>query len=259
MLNTPCTYRLGRFLALPLCIIPAISAHGQMYLGGSLAASFAHLGHRSPQISYFSGTIITDDYPLRSNNQESTVYGAAAGYEFEGNGAMKPAIALGLGVYGNLGDYQFKGQVIETANGDPASTLYSYRFNAVSTRLMGEIQLNWKLSQFMPFLNFGLGSAWNSFTSYHEGKGNGMGYPPLLPFRSHMNHNVAYQAGCGISSTIQLSQNKSSMGQDRIAVGYRYVNLGQTTFGTRGSAYPFKLNTGLLETNEVFVAYTHLF
>ncbi|MBI2787017.1 MAG: outer membrane beta-barrel protein [Legionella longbeachae] len=258
MIRRRCTRKFAKFLVLALFFIPTISAYGHIYLGGTLAANFAHLGNRSPQITYFSGTTITDDYPLKSNNKITTVYGANGGYEFTSE-HMKPTIALGLGIYGNLGDYHFDGQVVETATGNLSNTLYDYSFNITSTRLMAEIQLNWELSQFAPFLNFGLGSAWNSMTSYREIAINGTTYPPLMPFRSHMNNNFAYQVGFGVSTAINLSSTKSNFEKDRISIGYRYINLGQTTFGTRGPEYPFKLNTGLLQTNEIYVGYTHLF
>lgn len=245
-------------LALFVSFIPSLSAQGHLYVGGAIAANFAQFSHNAPEISYFSGTKITDDYPLASTHPEATVLSGTIGYEFRGS-HWKPAVALGLGVYGNLADYTFKGSVTETAAEDPGTRLYKYNYHLTSMRLMAEMQLNWTLTQLSPFVNFGLGSAWSNLTGYNETAINPVGYPPLLPFRSQNTLNVAFQIGCGVSTSFNVANSHSDFLHERISVGYRYVNLGSTSFGTRGPQYPFKLNPGLLQTNEIYFGYTHLF
>lgn len=255
-----CKNKLICFLALPFFSIPTFAANGHGYIGGSIAASFAQLGNNSPQITYFSGSRIRDNYPLKNNHPEAAVLGGNGGYEFTGTGTLlNPSIDLGAGIYGDLSTYHYTGHLIETAAGDRSNTLYDYKFHLTSMRVLAEIQLNWMLAQLSPFFNFGLGSSWNRVSGYHETAVTLNGYPPLQPFRAKTNEHFAYQVGAGVSSMFRFSNLKSAFPQERISVGYRYVNLGSTSFGTRGSAYPHRLNMGLLQTNEVYLNYTHFF
>lgn len=253
-----CKKRLISFLSLFFFSIPAFSAYGHIYAGASLGASFAKLDNRSPQISYLSGALITDAYPLNSTNASTGIFGINGGYEFTGIN-WRPAVALGLGIYSLLVDYDYKGQLIETPAGDPSSTLYNYTYSINNTRVMAEIQLTWMFCHFSPFINFGAGPAWYRMNGYTETPATSNGFTALPPFRSHTNVNLAYQAGFGVSTAFNFAGSQSDFPQERISVGYRYVDLGTTTFKTRGSVYPYRLKTGLLTTNDVYLSYTHLF
>lgn len=46
---------------------------------------------------------------------------------------------------------------------------------------------------------------------------------------------------------------------DRLALGYRYANLGKVSFGRREPAYPYALRLGQLSSNEIYLSYTHVF
>lgn len=152
------------------------------------------------------------------------------------------------------------------AEGDPSSTLYNYKFQISTTRLMVETQINWMLNspspflnKVFPFINIGIGPTWNKMNQYHEMAFNDMSYPPLFPFQSRTQSNFAYQIGCGLGKVFSFKKAQSDEASDKISVGYRYANLGHTTFGTRGLLYPYPLNIGSLQNNEVYLSYTHLF
>jgi len=243
--------------ALLLFAAPAFSTLGHVYLSGSVGPSYAKLGKSTPRISYLSGVLITDAYPLKSDYSLSVTLSVNGGYEFTGAKWM-PAIMLGCGGYFNP-QYYYRGQAVETAAGDPSSTLYNYHYHINTTRLMAEMQLTWILAYVSPFINLGVGPAWNRASGYKETAVTSTGYPPLPPFHSQTNLNCAYQAGLGISTAFNFCENQSCVQQERVSVGYRYVYLGKTAFGTRGSAYPYQLNTGSLMLNDVYFSYTHLF
>lgn len=236
---------------------PAFSAMGHVYLGASGGASFVNLGNSNPQIAYESGVLITDAYPV-TNNGTPPVFSVNGGYEFASVNKL-PAIALGLGVYSNLINYPVNGRVIETALGDTSNTLYDYRFHVHSTHAMVEMQMTWALAKLSPFVHAGIGSAWNQVLSYREIAIDSTIYPPLPPFQAKNNLNFAYQFGCGLSTGFNFKNSTSDFPKERIAVGYRFVNLGKTSFGTRGFEYPYSLNFGDLQTNEIYLGYTHLF
>ena len=236
---------------------PSPPALGAVYLGATVGASRAKLSKSHPRISYESGVLITDAYPLKSNHAWSVSVNVNGGYEFTG-AHWRPAIALGVGGYFTPEDYHFHGRVIETAEGGPSSTLYNYKYKINNTRVMAEIQLTWMLRYLSPFISFGVGPAWNKAESYKEKAVNGSGYPPISPFRSHTHLNCAYQAGLGISFGFNWC-NRSGFLHERISLGYHYVHSGKTSFGTRGSAYPHRLDMGTLSSNDIYFTYTHLF
>jgi opacity protein-like surface antigen len=246
------------FVALCVISFPVFSATGHMYAGASLGGSYAHIGNSSPQITYSSGVPIIDDYPLGSQNVSTTMLSLNGGYEYPGANWM-PAIAVGLGLYTNPADYDFNGQVIETVTGEAPARLYNYTYNINNTRLMAEVQLTWLMKHLSPFISFGAGPGWNRTNSYMESVVTSTGFVALPPFQSRNNLNLAYQAGIGVSFAFNYANPAADFLQDRISIGYRYVNMGQTSFGTRGVEYPHSLNTGSLQTNDIYISYTHLF
>lgn len=234
------------------------AANGHMYFGGTIGASEATVGNTNPTIKYYDGNL-TDAYPVHDRHATTALIGVNGGYEFVGAGYM-PAIALGLGIYGTPWEYDYKGQVIETAIGDLSSTLYNYKYNIVSTRFMIETQFTLMLGKLAPFLNIGIGPAWNRLNGYRESSVDGTGCVEQLPtFQSHTNTNFAYQVGLGVGYAFNFKSYVLDYLHERISLGYRYVNLGETSFGTRGAVYPFNLNMGRLSSNEVYLSYTHLF
>lgn len=240
-----------------LFISPVFAANGHVYLGGTIASSWAKVGNNNPQINYYDG-LLTDAYPISGNQPTRAIISVNGGYEFVGTGYV-PAIALGLGIYGTPRDYDYKGQLIETALGDPSSTLYSYKFQVASTRFMFEAQFTWMLNNLMPFINLGVGSTWNRQSGYTESPVDNTGCVALPPFQSHTKTNVAYQLGLGVSYAFNLTSGILDYQHERISLGYRYANLGNASFGTRGVDYPHNLDIGRLTSNEVYLSYTHLF
>lgn len=258
-IHMPAIARLKKVVSLVALFFYAIPAFpGHVYLGSSFAASVAALHQQSPQISYASGALITDAYPLNHTETLSAVASLNGGYEFAAT-PWKPAIALGLGLYTTLVDYSYQGQLIETAAGDAGSALYDYHYHINSTRMMAEVQLTWVCKKLAPFINFGIGPTWNTLNNYTETSATSSGYTALPPFQSHTNLNLAYQAGLGVSTAFNFANHPVSFLQERVSLGYRYVNLGHHSFGTRGSAYPYSLNTGRFTTNDLYLSYTHLF
>ena len=88
------------FFALFFFPLFAFSKDGHVYLGAQVGPSFAKLSKKDPQISYISGVLITDAYPLNHKQLVAVILNVNGGYEFTGAN-WKPAIALGLGVYFN--------------------------------------------------------------------------------------------------------------------------------------------------------------
>jgi hypothetical protein len=250
--------RLVSFAALCFISFPVCSASGHLYISSSLGGSYAHVGNSSPRITYTSGVPIIDDYPLDSQHSSTTLFSLNGGYEFTGE-SWRPAISVGLGLYTNPVDYDFNGEVIETVTGDAPATVYNYTYNINNTRVMAEVQLTWLMKHVAPFISVGAGPAWNRTNSYTESPVSSNGFVALPPFQSRSSFNLAYQAGVGVAYAFNYANPAAEFQKDRIAIGYRYVSLGQTSFGTRGIDYPHSINTGSLQTNDIYISYTHLF
>lgn len=239
------------------CLIVTPIAGANSYVGASVAASFATLSKSAPQIIYYDG-LLTDAYPLHNTHDSSAIFGVNGGYEFAMT-PWKPLLAVGLGLYGNMVNYRYHGQVVETAAGDPSTTLYNYSYGINTTRLMAELQIRWMYGRVSPFINAGIGPSWNRLLNYKERAFNDTSFPPLPAFQTYTANQAAYQVGAGISTAFNLSHSSADSLQDWVSIGYRYVNSGKTSFGSRGAVYPYTLSTGSLETNEAYMSYTHLF
>lgn len=253
--------RVSRYLSFSLLSflsLPALSSADHVYFGVSMAASSARMANHSPQISYLSGDIITDSYPLTRKRSSKPVFNVNTGYEFAGE-HWKPAVAIGLGLYSNLADYTYNGQVVETAAPDASTLLYHYNYKVASTRLMAEIQFTWIMARVSPFINIGVGGSGNRARQYNETAINDTSYPPLPPFHANTQSHVAYQAGFGLSTAFHVGHANTDYQPERITLGYRYVDAGKSSFGIRNDIYPFALNTGSLKVNEIYIGYTHLF
>jgi opacity protein-like surface antigen len=226
----------------------AFALEGHYYLGGTLAPGSLNVEQQNPQITYYNN-YLTDAYPLNNSRVSTNDFGINGGYEFAGKGFF-PAISIGIGAYSTWNETAFKGQVFETPAGDPSMLLYNYQFKLKSQRLMAEMQLTWMLKKFAPFINFGIGSAWNSLNGYGETPVTPDGYTPLPGFQSQTQNHFAYQLGLGLGYLFS---------NNRIALGYRYVHLGNASFGTRGINYPYNLNFGQVNTSNIYFSLTHLF
>lgn len=241
-----------------LCSPAAVFATtGHAYLGVSAGATWGYLGNNNSKVVY-EGNQVTDTYSLTNRSSTTAVVGANGGYEFTVNDD-KMAIALGIGAYTTPGHYTYRGNVSEAVTGFQTTTLYSNKFTVTSTRVMAEAQFTWLFEQLSPFLNLGLGSAWNYFNHYTETPSTNNGFVALPPFKSNMSKTFAYQVGLGVGYLFNFVEQQSIVKHERLSVGYRLVGLGDVSSGTRGTAYLHTVSFGTLTSNEVYVTYTHLF
>ena len=231
---------------------------GYLYLGAAVGFSRFNTENRNPNINYYSG-FLNDAYPNQNSSSNAATFSLQGGYEFLSGKRAVPAIALGLGAYTMPSGYGNGGQLVETPLGDPASTLFNYRYNVESTRLMAEAKFTWTIKHFTPYVDVGLGVAATRLMNYNETSTDNIGYPPLPPFQNKTNVNFAYQVGLGIGYEFNFYQDAAELQHERISLGYRYVNLGDTNFDTRGSAYPYKLKLGNLSSQDIYLAFNHLF
>jgi hypothetical protein len=236
----------------------ALAYDGHFYLGAGYGKSFGTLSDNNPSITYYQG-YLTDAYPLNHSRSSTGIVDLQGGYEFTGFG-LRPAIAVGLGVYKTPNSYRYTGQMIETPLGSAGNTLYDYSFRVRSTRIMAETKFTWSLpAHITPFVELGVGPAWTRLMDYQETSISSDTYVALPGFSSHTNNNLAYQAGVGVGYAFNIGQQDDHFQHERLSIGYRFVNLGSVSFGTRGTEYPYTLSLGTLQTQDFYLGFTHFF
>ncbi len=235
----------------------ALAANGHFYVGGIIGDSFAIIGGSNPAIVYTSGTTITDSYPPFHRNNSTTLLNLNSGYEWSGE-AWRPAMALGLGLYRTLNNFDISGQVIESAPGN-TNYLYNYKYEIDQWVAMAQIKFTWLYHQFKPYLNAGIGSSWNRQSNYQESPFYSDGFVVYPPFQAYTSVNLAYELGVGVGYDFNLNGNTSELMHDRIALGYQYMNFGNIRFGERNADYPYALQPGRLRSNNVYISLTHFF
>ena len=235
-------------------------SEGHFYLSGTAGASIGHVGNNNPTITYYNN-LLTDAYPITHRTSTTGFLGLGGGFESTGHGRI-PAVALGLGVYTTPSVYHYNGLVLETAQGGPANLLYQHRFHIQTTRLMAEGKLSWMVSMhdriFLPYVDGGIGSAWSRASDYTETVATPDGYVPLPGFQSRTTNQFAYQVGGGLGYSFNFASNQSLDKHERLSLGYRFTGLGHQALGIRSAAYPFALNIGSFNTQDVYLTFTHL-
>ena len=255
------------FSLLGMCVtIPAFPLDGHWYIGAGYGKSLAHVSNNTPDITYYSG-YLTDSYPLTNSEASAGVTNLTGGYEWSAIRPGWPAIAVGLGVYTTPNAYDYQGQVNETPSGGAGYTLYDYQFQLNSTRFMAETTFTWTVAQhWTPYAELGVGMAFNKVSNYTEtvADTNSNGYVVAPPFESNTSDNFSYQAGLGLGYDFNFDQydfdkTTASFQHERLKTGYRWVNLGSASTGTRGASYPYALDLGTVTTQELYVSFTHFF
>jgi opacity protein-like surface antigen len=229
------------------------------YAGGSFAVSNGHVGNGTPTIGY-DGDSITDVYRVNRRYSTRPEFSLNGGVELMGK-ECNPSFDIGLGLYATPTFYAYNGNVVETADGGPSTTLYNFNYKVSTMRLMLEGQFNLVLAGgFSPFVNAGIGTAWVSANNYKETANRSLVYPPFSHFASKTTNNFAYQAGLGVSYSFSTIANDSNeFKPERVSLGVRYVNLGSASFGTRGKPYPYALNIGNISAGDIYLSYAHYF
>lgn len=249
-----CTKFLTTICISSLCLTSAFAATNRPYVGVTAGISIVQMGSNQvdrTQEALGNGSL---EYQADNNISNAGVFGLNGGYEFAIG--KKTLLALGLGVYQTL---QHKGDGKVWWNLDNSYYhIMDYSYKVQNLRLMLEAQLTEQMSidkfSLNPFISVGVGPSWNDANSYEETIANKDVMPNLTgPFRSNTKRNIAYQIGFGISMPFNADN-------DRISLGYRYVDLGEATFSARAdSSSPFNLNTGSIKSNEIYLSYTRLF
>lgn len=184
----------------------------------SMGADAATVGITSTNIAFISPFYNT--YAGNNTNNTELFGGAFLGAEF--NSHSKWVSQLGIGYYQN-GAFQTRGNVDQFGN--PSFNDVGYNYDVISHRLLVETKLLYAIKKiFHPYIDIGIGEAFNNASDYTEYALNTSGIPTAAPFGNHSTNSFTYLAGVGVD----VDMNKYV----RIGFGYRYAGLGNASLST---------------------------
>lgn len=129
---------------------------------------------------------------------------------------------IGVNYYQNSG-FQARGDNYQLGNSMNNNLGYQYYIS--SRRVLLESKLLYTLgTRFHPYVDVGVGEAFNESHDYTELTYTGSATPMGEPFANHTNDSFTYVAGFGVD----MDAGKWV----RLGIGYRYVDLGKASLGT---------------------------
>lgn len=189
-----------------------------------------------------------DLYSTQTNAQP--VIAVFAGRRWERDVRFLPAYSLGV-----FWQYLFTTQVGNQVMlySDPQYVNYNYQWNVDANLVLASGKLNLiQYGMFSPFVNGGIGGAFNHAGFYHESA-----LPNVTPrnppgFSSHVSTQFAYNVGAGLDVRVRPNM--------IVSAGYLYQDLGNVLSGSGTGTWANQdLNIGAYRSNEFLISLTYLF
>lgn len=250
------------FTMLSICAISASASRSYKDLYKDLPPGnwFVTLGAgiQYPQIDSSTTVNNGSDFPAPNNldiyttqASHSGTFFVSAGRRFERESTWIPTYSFGLS-YQNL----FASDVGRTVTqySLPEFTNYTYKTYLSSNILLAFAKANlFKYRMISPFINAGIGCAFNRTSDYSEAALPGVTAPRTSPaFASKTSGHVAYNLGAGID--IELNK------QFIASLSYEYLDLGNVTSGRGANDWSSQaLNFGTYRSNQALLSLTYLF
>ncbi len=186
-----------------------------------------------------------------TSNPNQGIIGVMAGRRWERDSQWFPSYSLGV-LYQYFFEINAGGTVTQYSL--PEFTNYTYNLNLSSNVVMAAAKLNlFEYAQkISPFINGGIGGAFNKSSGYNE-----IALPGVTPrqspgFANNTTSQFAYMAGAGLDYKVNQ--------QLIVSVGYNYSNLGNFSSGQGMQAWSGQsLNLGTYQSNDVFASISYLF
>lgn len=190
-----------------------------------------------------------DEYAI-SHDGGGAVIALSAGRRWEHDSVWMPVYSVGLSW-----QYYFNTQMGSTIMqySDPAFVNYNYNWTLKSNLLLATAKLNLvQYGKWSPYLNGGIGAAFNNASGYNETALAGV-TPRISPgFTNSASVQFTYQVGAGID--FQMTP------QLIVSLGYNYQNLGRFSSGAGAGTWSSQtLLSDAYGSNEVLVSVNYLF
>ena len=212
-------------------------------------------GVQSPRFNSNIGVNNNTGFPAPYNEDiystsdtEQAIIGVMAGRRWERDSYWLPAYSLGI-----YYQYFFPKDVGETVMLYSLPEFTSYKWNLSSNLVLasGKLNLLQYADNFSPFINGGIGVAFNNANGYSEVALPGTARVSPA-FTNNTTSQFAYALGAGIDYKV--------MQQLIVSVGYNYQNLGRFSSGPGLQTWSGQsLNFGTYQSNDVFASVSYLF
>jgi opacity protein-like surface antigen len=190
-----------------------------------------------------------EDRYSTTNNSE-VIIGASAGRRWHQEDVWLPAVSFG-GSYQHFFTTAAGGTVMQ--NSLPDFTNYNYQWGVSSNVVLATATLNlFQYNKISPYVNVGLGAAFNHANGYSESALPGV-TPRISPnFAENTSGNFAYNLGVGVDL--------QPMPQFMASLGYLYQDLGAVSSGVGTQTWSGQsLRLGSYASNTLFMHVTYLF
>ena len=199
----------------------------------SLGSDSATFSKTNTNISFLSPFYNT--YVDTNSSDAEWVGGLFLGVAFNLNSIWSSQ--LGISYYQNSA-FQSRGD--QYYFGDPNFNDVGYEYYMTSHRLLAEAKLLYTVKNiFHPYVDVGVGEAFNNAEDYSEHPYDTTGVSTGAPFGNHSTGNFTYTAGLGVDMDVSK--------QVRMGVGYRYADLGKVGLGTSS----LQADTNTLQKNSI--------
>jgi len=185
-----------------------------------------------------------------TTNHAQVFFGASVGRRWQRDNNWLPALSVGV-----LYEYFWANNVGGTITqfSIPQFNNYNYTWNTASNVVLASAKLNlFQYNWLSPYVNGGLGGAFNRASSYRE-----MAFPEVTArvspgFAANTSHQFAYNAGVGVD--FQCAS------QFLLSIGYLYQDLGKVSSGQGTQSWEGQsLNLGKYHSHGVMASVTYLF
>ena len=186
---------------------------------------------------------------LSTKTQSSALLGVEGGYRWQRDNLWLPAYSLGLR-YKHLFSTDIGNQVIQYST--PEFTNYNYHWKISSDALLLSTKLNlFQSGYFLPYLNGGIGVAFNHTSSYSEAALTGV-TPRISPaFSNHDKTAFTYILGAGVDW--------QPYPQFIMSLGYEFQDLGNLSSGNGAGVWSQSaLYSGSFQSNAAVLSISYL-
>lgn len=224
--------------------------HGNWFVGIDGGVEIVSVENNIPAINSLQ---LPPPYDLDSYSTTNPTTGSVAvegGYRWQSGKEFLPVYSLGVR-YKHL----FLGQVGQQIAifALPEMTDYNYNWNVSSDTFLVTAKLNiYRWGRLMPYINGGVGAAFNHTSGYNERAKSGI-VPRVSP---NFGNNTYSEFTAMIGAGLDWSINSKLL----VSLGYEYQNLGRISSGT-GAGYwsGTSLNSDTYQSNGVVFGFKYLF
>jgi opacity protein-like surface antigen len=185
-----------------------------------------------------------------TTNNAQVFFGASVGRRWQNDNDWLPALSVGV-LYEYFWANNLGGTITQFSI--PQFNNYNYTWNTASHVVLASAKLNlFRYNWLSPYVNGGLGGAFNRASSYRELADPEVTARVSPSFAANTSNQFAYNAGVGVDF--------HCASQFFLSIGYLYQDLGKVTSGQGTQNWAGQsLNLGKYHSNDVMASVTYLF